>query len=309
MVAEEYIEQGFPIRSVLQLVGLAKSSYYYKAKDTKPGKRVAEYVCKTDSSIHSISKVVGDIEGLLNQEFVDYGYYKTYIYLTRTLSYCIGSSRVYQLMKRNNLLKFQRADKKRNLRNWVKDLVPNPTTEFSFLEFDIKYMYVAGKRSNVQVLTILDVYSRWNLGHYINWSIKSQDVIALFDAIFKEYDMPQKFIVRNDNGSQFEADIVQQYLRNKGITQEFTKPATPQQNAHIESYHSIVESAVCRRMEFEDLTDVKTKMNNFKDFYNYERIHGGIGYISPYKLLLQKGTDMKASSIEKSNVFFQFKNN
>jgi putative transposase len=304
MVAEEYIEQGFPIQGVLKLVGLAKSSYYYKAKDTKPGKRVSEYVYKSDSSLHSISDVVGDIETLLNHEFVDYGYYKTYIYLTKTLSYCIGSSRVYQLMKRHKLLKFQRLDKKRNLRNWVKDLVPNPTTEFSFLEFDIKYIYVTGKRTNVQVLTILDVFSRWNLGHYINWSIKSQDVIALFDTIFEQYDMPQKFIVRNDNGSQFEADIVQHYLRKKSVTQEFTKPATPQQNAHIESYHSIVESAVCRRMEFEDLDDVRNKMNNFKEFYNYDRIHGGIGYISPYKLLLQKGTDMKASSLEKSCSFF-----
>jgi hypothetical protein len=43
--------------------------------------------------------------------------------------------------------------------------------------------------------------------------------------------MPDKFIVRNDNGSQFEADIVQKYLKEKGVTQEFTKPATPQQNA------------------------------------------------------------------------------
>lgn len=101
------------------------------------------------------------------------------------------------------------------------------------------------------------------------------------------------------NGSQFEADIVQKYLKEKGVTQEFTKPATPQQNAHIESYHFIMESAVCRRMEFDDLDDVKDKMTRFREFYNFERIHGGIGHQSPYEYLLQKRTDMNVSFLLK----------
>ena len=300
MVAEEYIENGFPVSTVLSLIGLSRSSYYYTPKGTKRGKRASEFVFKKEGSALPLSKVVEDIEMLLNGEFVDYGYYKTYIHLTRKLGYLIGSSRVYLLMKQHHLLKFQRADKKRNARNWVKDLVPNPTTEFSFLEFDIKFMYVAGKRTNVHILTILDVFSRWNLGQHINWRIKSENLIELFEEVFKTYPMPDKFIVRNDNGSQFEADIVQKYLKEKRVIQEFTKPATPQQNAHIESYHSIMESAVCRRIEFEDLDDVRDKMARFKEFYNFERIHGGIGHQSPYEYLLQKGTDMKASSRLKS---------
>ncbi|MFS0489477.1 DDE-type integrase/transposase/recombinase [Leadbetterella byssophila] len=123
-------------------------------------------------------------------------------------------------MKRNSL--------KRTGRNWVKDLVHR---EFSFLEFDIKYVYVHGTRTNAQVLTILDVYSRWQLGQYFAYSIKSEDVVKLFEHVFTSYPMPQNFIVRNDNGSQFEALLVQEYLRKKGVTQEFTKPNTPEQNA------------------------------------------------------------------------------
>ncbi|GAB3509067.1 transposase [Emticicia fontis] len=191
-------------------------------------------------------------------------------------------------MKTNGLLKYQRIGKVRGKRNWVKDLVPTPVTEFSFLEFDIKYIYVSGKRTNVQVLTVLDVYSRWNMGQYINWSIRANDVIALFDEIFQNYQMPRQFIVRNDNGSQFEADMVQQYMRLKGVTQEFTLPATPQQNAHIESYHSILESAVCQRMELENLENTREVMKRFREFYNFNRIHGGLGFKSPYKYLLVK---------------------
>ena len=66
--------------------------------------------------------------------------------------------------------------------------------------------------------------------------------------------MPLRIWVRIDNGSQMESQLVQQYFIGKGVTQEFTRQATPEQNAHIESYHSIIERVICSRYEFEDLT-------------------------------------------------------
>lgn len=41
-----------------------------------------------------------------------------------------------------------------------------------------------------------------------------------------------------------------------------------------------------------DLKEAQNTLNRFKDFYNFKRIHSGIGYKSPYKYLLQKGVDM-----------------
>ncbi len=161
------------------------------------------------------------------------------------------------------------------------------------LRFDIKYIYIQGKKSNAQVLTVIDVFSRWNMEHIIKWNIRQEDVIILFDKIFENYDLPDSFYVRNDNGSQFIADLVQQYFQDKNVIQEFTKPATPEQNAHIESYHSIMESVVCKRYEFDDLTDAITTMNQFREFYNFKRIHSGVKYKSPYKFLLNIGIDMK----------------
>jgi transposase InsO family protein len=89
--------------------------------------------------------------------------------------------------------------------------------------------------------------------------------------------MPERFVVRNDNGSQFVASQVQEHFAQKNVVQEFTKPSTPQQNAHIESYHSIMASAVCQRFEFEDLDDFNKTMNRFRKFHNFNRIHGGLG--------------------------------
>ena len=194
-------------------------------------------------------------------------------------------------MKENNLLKFQRNKGKLRNRNWVKELVPTVEKPFHFFEFDIKFVYVQGSRTNVMMLTVLDVYSRWNMGQYSAYNIGKEDVIQLFEQIISHYKLPANFIVRNDNGSQFVASIVQEYFVEKGVSQEFTKPATPEQNAHIENYHSIMESAVCQRFEFENLKDLKATMNRFRKFYNFERIHGGLDYLSPLKYLKKIGVN------------------
>ena len=292
MVADEFLERGFPKSPVLKHLGLSRSSYYYVSTGTTAGKRPMQFVYDQDHQCHDLSFVVDQIKELLEGEFVDYGYYKTYRHLNDELGLKIGSYRTYNLMKKNNLLNFQRNKKKRTNRNWVKDLVPVVETEFSFLEFDIKYVYIQGTKTNAQVLTVLDVFSRWNLGQYIAMSIKSEDVVRLFEEIFQRYPMPKQFIVRNDNGSQFEASLVQEYLREKGVTQEFTKPATPQQNAHIESYHSIMESAVCQRFEFENIADFRETMTRWKKFYNFKRIHGGLGFKPPKKFLEALGVEI-----------------
>ena len=136
----------------------------------------------------------------------------------------------------------------------------------------------------------------------VKWNIRQGDVVALFDTIFESYRLPERFYVRNDNGSQSVAETVQQYFRDKKVTQEFTKPATPQQNAHIESYHSIMERAVCKRHELDSLEQAKQTMDRFREFYNFRRIHSGVGYTSPYKFLLKRGIDMKKQHSELENI-------
>ncbi len=75
--------------------------------------------------------------------------------------------------------------------------------------------------------------------------------------------------VRNDNGSQFEAQLVRDFFANKNVIQEFTKPATPEQNAHIESYHSIMESVICQKYDFEHLEEMQETFNRWSNFLTW----------------------------------------
>lgn len=300
ILAQQFIKEGHPQDTVLRLMGIPKSTYYYKSPEEcqKKGRPFSVNTTKADGSVVMNEDVVEHIKEILNEEFVDYGYLKTTHGLRQEYGYIISPKKVYRLMGEYKLLNLP-TKSKLTKREWVKELVPKPVLHFSYLEFDIKYIYIKGKRRNALLITVIDVYSRWVLGQYLSWQIRKGDVIRLFDQIFETYTIPEKIFVRNDNGSQMIAQSVQKYFEKRQVTQEFTKPATPEQNAHIESYHSIIERVICNRYEFENLSDAGQTFNRFVKFYNYRRIHSGIEYLSPYKYLLSKGTEIKVETSTK----------
>lgn len=291
MIATQFIEQLYPVRKVLQYAGISPSSYYFKKNTGVPkkrGVRPSELTLNKDGFSVPNSKVVGEIEKLLAKEFVDYGYLKVTYYLQDELGYLINHKKVFRLMQINQLL-YQIKRRKIGTKKWVENLVPETTTAFSYWEFDIKFMYIHGTGRMVPLLTVIDVYSRWVLGHLFQESIKKEDVKHFFKQITETYIRPEKVYVRCDNGSQFESALIREYFIDAGIEQEFTRPATPQQNAHIESYHSLLERVICKGYEFETTDDCYATLNRWQLFYNYERIHSGTGYKSPNKFLRNKG--------------------
>jgi len=305
-VAVKYSESLLPIVQVLKVLGLPKSSFYYKPildSNKSKGRTLSKYTLKRSGEKVSNNQVVDDVKKLLGEEFVDYGYLKVTYYLRQELNYIINPKKVYNLMKINNLLNQSPIHSSKIRREWVKELVPRPELDFSYLEFDIKYFYIHKKRRNALVLTVIDVKSRWILGQFTAWKISEKHVKKLFEEIFNQYELPEKIYVRNDNGSQFIAHTIQKYFADKkqpSVIQEFTKPATPEQNAHIESYHSITERVICQKYQFDDLEEFKKTLERFKYFYNFRRIHSGVGYKSPYKYLLEKRIDMDADPSQKS---------
>ena len=149
-----------------------------------------------------------------------------------------------------------------------------------YLCLDIKYLWIHGEKRYYFLLTILDVFTRKVLRWILQKSIRKIDVINLFREINLEHGIKGENI-RNDNGSQFIANDVRQFLRAAEANQEFTHVATPEENAYIEAYHSILETEVVQRFEFDGFYEAKLTIAAYVDFYNNRRIHGGIGYITP----------------------------
>ncbi len=161
----------------------------------------------------------------MNQEFVDYGYVKVTRWLQR-LGLIINKKKVLRLMRSEGLL-LARPKRRGSGKTWVKDLVPQADRPFRYMEVDIKYVRVDGIGRQALLLTVIDVHSRFNLGHLLQYTMQKDDVKELFRHIFATYDMPDGVTVRSDNGSQFESEVVRSYFAEQGTIHEFTKPPLP----------------------------------------------------------------------------------
>ena len=276
-----YVDQGNKVSLCCKAASLNVSSYYYLSRGGRRGKPSSDYTMKTDGSSVSNEVVLEQIITLLNHEFVDYGYIKVCYWLRKRCGYLINKKKVYRIMKENNLLNTKRKVN-RQPRLWVTELVPEPDGIFEHLELDIKYIHVQGSWRNVMQMTVLDVKSRYVLGYTQGYRIGQQDVVRLFEKIFSKIKFPSSYYIRCDNGSQFVAQSVRSYFEQRsGAQQEFTRPATPEQNGHIEAFHSIIQRTICDRFHFEDFADLSATMERFIKFYNTDRIHSGIDYESP----------------------------
>lgn len=290
MIAKTFIHQGYPLYKVLPLCGLSKSSYYYRSLSGKRGRKPSTSTQSKEGIRYSNAYVVDRIKWLLNQEFIDYGYEKVTGWLRNIEGLIINGKKVYRLMKGARVLN-SRIRRDRRGKKIAKDLLHNPHQPFECLQTDIKYIYIHGEHRNALLITVLDVFSRGVLGYRLEWSITKHQVIDLMKEVLYHYSMPRKVSLRTDNGSQFEAGLFREYLREMCIDHEFTHVASPQENCYIESYHSIVESTVCARYELESLEEAKEVFNRFINFYNQNRIHGSLNMLSPNQYLLQQQTN------------------
>jgi len=168
----------------------------------------------------------------------------------------------------------------------VKDFIMRAHKPFEKLQMDITYIFVQGENKNALFLALEDVFSRKVLSYKVNWTMRKYEVISLLDEVLLSIDqIPVKIIIRTDRGPQFMAYALADFLKSVGIEHELTKPHTPQQNAFIESFFSIFKREVIAKIDFDSLTHLQEIVEKYVNFYNKERIHAGLGYMSPEEFL------------------------
>jgi putative transposase len=87
----------------------------------------------------------------------------------------------------------------------------------------------------------------------------------------------------SDNGTQMKAKTMREFFRDLGIEQVFSRPHTPEDNAHIEAWFA---TAKCERLYAElegwgDPLEAQAVIGEFVRYYNEERLHQGIGFVTP----------------------------
>jgi len=153
-------------------------------------------------------------------------------------------------------------------------------------EFDIKYVWISGESGNAYLLAMIDCFTREVVGHYLGYHCNGNDVKTAIASAFDQRGLKEisRVRMRSDNGTQFFCSTVENFLSMLNIPHERIHPATPEEDAHIESFNSILEREVIRRFEFESFDEAESTISRFVYFYNNGRLHTGIGYITPKEM-------------------------
>ena len=278
----QLFESKIKVSRMLQWCGVNRSSFYYRCKTGKKGRKPSTHTLMQDGSEISNVSVILAVKFILGIEFVDYGY-RVMSSSLRQVGFLINRKKVYRLMAEQGLLYCSKIQAKADKRRFVQYYTQQADAPMQQLCMDIKYLHIHGARRNALLLTVLDVYSRKILGQLLWWRIRKEQVKWLLSQIIEKH--PVKGItIRNDNGSQFIAQLVRDYLKEMQVDQEFTHVATPEENAFIEAYHSIVERTIERRYEIESIYDAALLMNRWKTHYNEKRFHGSLKDRSPQQI-------------------------
>lgn len=201
----------------------------------------------------------------------------------QSFGFVINHKKVYRLMKEQHLLCGMVIRTRGEKRQFVRFRVQEPVRPMEQLCMDIKYVYIHGERRNALLLTVLDVYSRSILSQVLWWRIRKEQVLWLLHRMLQEHST-KGITLRNDNGSQFIAHAVRNYLQEKAVTQEFTHVATPEENCFIEAYHSILDKQLLQTTEFNDIEEAIAVFSRWRTFYNERRRHGSLGQITPAQM-------------------------
>ena len=86
------------------------------------------------------------------------------------------------------------------------------------------------------MLTIIDEYTRECLAIVVERRLNSEDVLSTLFDLFIERGVPE--YIRSDNGSEFTAKAVREWLSNVGVKTLYIEPGSPWENGYNESFNS-----------------------------------------------------------------------
>ncbi len=130
-----------------------------------------------------------------------------------------------------------------------------------------------------RILTILDEYTKECLAMRVDRHISSQDVIDQLYELFLLRGVPKH--IRSDNGPEFTAKKIRDWLTELGVKTLFIEPGSPWENGYIESFNGKLRDELLNREIFTTLTEVKILIEQWRREYNHVRPHSALRYRPP----------------------------
>lgn len=245
-------------------------------------------VCRALAQPRSTQRYQGqraDEEGLLSERIMAlasqhgrYGY-RRITALLRAEGLRVNHKRVERIWRQEGL-KVPRKQSKRG-RLWLNDgscLRLRP----EYADHVWSYDFMADRTHDgraFRILNVVDEYTRECLAIRVGRHLGHEQVQECLVELFLTRGVPAH--LRSDNGPEFVAKELRQWLSRLGVKPLFIEPGSPWENGYIESFNGKMRDELLNREIFYTLEEAQTLLGRWKEEYNQIRPHSALGYRPP----------------------------
>lgn len=188
----------------------------------------------------------------------------------------VSLSSIKRVIKRNELWRRKRRYRWNEKR-------PLPTAPGELIQTDTVHYVNPLDHSKMYIYTVIDLYTRMAYAKISPNLSEKGAAETIFEA--QEYMQFSFTMVQSDNGAEFQKHF-QGRLNNKGIKTRHSRVRHPNDDAHIERFNrTLRKECIGQYNPNKNINFIDSKLNRFIRYYNYDRIHLGIGLKTPYEVL------------------------
>jgi len=184
------------------------------------------------------------------REYGRYGY-RRITALLRAEGWWVNHKRVERIWRQEGLKVPAKQPKRRRL--WLGDgscIRLRPTHRNHVWSYDFVMDRTADGRV-IRMLTIVDEFTRECLAIDVARKLTSEDVLERLSDLFVRRGVPDN--IRSDNGSEFTAKRVREWLERVGVKTLYIEPGSPWENGYVESFTGKLRDELLARDVFDTL--------------------------------------------------------
>ena len=165
----------------------------------------------------------------------------------------------------------------------------NPEKKNSLWTTDITYIRTGEGWLYLSVM--LDLWSRTVISWNADRSMDENLVIRTLDKALRNRKPTGELILHSDRGSQYASKKLRQILKENNITQSMSSKGNCYDNAPTESFFSTLKRELVYRTSYKTREEAKQSLFEYIEvFYNRQRRHSTLGYLSPMQFEKLKNT-------------------
>jgi transposase InsO family protein len=214
----------------------------------------------------------------LASEYGRYGYRRITALLTAD-GWRVNHKRVERIWRREGLKVPARHPKRGRL--WLNDgacIRLRPAYGNHVWAYDFVFERTREGRP-LKFLTVVDEFTRQCLAIEVARKQSSRDVLRMLAGLMLRHGIPKH--IRSDNGPEFVAKVVRQWLSRLGVETLFIEPGSPWENGYIESFNGKLRDELLNGEIFTTLKEAQVLTELWRRDYNQVRPHSSLGYKPP----------------------------